>query len=366
MSQPRFLGEHERIHAALGLWLDEVETLHKIGNDLLDSESETIPGLQWTSRKQSQELTPTLIDPESPSKESGLTCVPPMPAWAAEWAAELTQDFYSTQASQVEATQAHPPNAHRTILPHHPVLAPDDVGLSPPLKKAKCTKPVPVNRSLSALLGQPQNDQVLPPLSPCLSAVRGPEPEPLWIAETKDKAEAAVQSFVALTNRVFSSGASRSVKFTCLIMQTNALEVAQRLKWFMGKDKPPVPIELLAEPGKWQPPVDQIHITAGGNESNTVLRVHFPRKMLGRGTKGCCASVQINMARGQPGARPVTVQGTKQCFHQFQTSWIMCLGPMEYRDTQTKLNVDAFMWVSSWCMSFKMFSACAPWLFTRG
>lgn len=37
----------------------------------------------------------------------------------------------------------------------------------------------------------------------------------------------------------------------------DALEVATRLKNFLGKDHPPVPVELLAKPGQWQAPLGQ-------------------------------------------------------------------------------------------------------------
>ena len=134
---------------------------------------------------------------------------------------------------------------------------------------------------------------------------------PFWTLERKAEAEASVQKFVDLTNRVFAGQATRSLKFTCLSLVTDALEVATRLKNFLGKDHPPVPIELLAKPGQWQVPLGQQspYVTTGGNENNVVLRVHFPRKMSARTGKGACASVQVNMCRGQPGARSVTVKG---------------------------------------------------------
>ena len=138
-------------------------------------------------------------------------------------------------------------------------------------------------------------------------------PRPFWTLERKAEAEASVQKFVDLTNRVFAGQATRSLKFTCLSLVTDALEVATRLKNFLGKDHPPVPIELLAKPGQWQAPLGQ-QSTTTGNESNVVLRVHFPRKMSARTGKGACASVQVNMCRGQPGARSVTVKGASNAF----------------------------------------------------
>ena len=332
------MDSHVRVHAVLCQWIEWFEAQEATDLAAVASDNETIAGIPFTSQDKTAQ---TQLDNEDDddakdtqpgtqemlSTEAALPVTKPveaMPLWASQWAKELTLEWES-QKSQESATATRSND-------------------KPPAKKAKLS--VPKSKDLRDML-----NQVIAPAPTQSSQEKAPQgalevvPRPFWTLERKAEAEASVQKFVDLTNRVFAGQATRSLKFTCLNLVTDALEVATRLKNFLGKDHPPVPVELLAKPGQWQAPLGQQspYVTTGGNENNVVPRVHFPRKMSARTGKGACASVQVNMCRGQPGARPVTVQGSKQCFQNFCANWITTMGPMEHNDTDGKVKVDAFM-----------------------
>ena len=343
-----------RVHAALEQWILRAEATAS------DSEDETIPGLPWTSNwagasshllDDSGSITSTQVDTEVVSSQEDSYPLPiaspvhwadkwareindefeaPMPRWAIDWAEEL-KTGYSGLEDALES------------LPDSSTIPPSRKISQPPTKKLKTETRSMDLRVMMCRLSKTNEVPTLPVGPPLSHGTRLCVPAPFWTAANKAEAEAAVQAFTSLTHGIFATGAKKSVKFTCVHTMADGLEVARRLEHFFGKDKPPLAIELLSQAGQWQPPGAEIHVTTGGNENNTVLRMHFPRKSLGRSSKGACASIQINNCKGQPGARPVTVQGAKQCFHGFQTNWVMCLGPLEHRDGPASSTIDAFM-----------------------
>ena len=348
------MSDSTRVHAALGQWI------LRAGATATDSEDETIPGLPWTRNRggasphlldDSGSITSTQVDTEVVSSQEDsypLSITSPVPHWADKWAREINDEFEAPMPQWAinwaeELKTGHSGQDAFESLPHSSTIAPSRKSCQPPTKKLKTETRSMDLRVMMGRLSKTNEAPTLPVGPPLPHGTRLSVPAPFWTAANKAEAEAAVQAFTSLTHGIFATGAKKSVKFTCVHTVADGLEVARRLEHFFGKDKPPLAIELLSQAGQWQPPAAEIHVTTGGNENNTVLRMHFPRKSLGRSSKGACASIQINNCKGQPGARPVTVQGAKQCFHGFQTTWVMCLGPLEHRDGPASSTIDAFM-----------------------